>query len=132
LEIYELRAILEPLALSKSMFNFTEKHRGELKSCHHSMLITETVVEYIELNRIFHDLLTMHCESPRLLGFIKTISHGFAQDTPQIIPGQMEKSNSEHGGILQAILDNNEQKASELLATHIQRTGDELVVYLEK
>lgn len=132
LEIYELRTILEPLALKKSMLYFTEKDRRDLKGYHQSMLATDTEEKYTALNREFHDLLSMHCKSPRLLGFIQTISHGFAQDTPQIIPGQIEKSNNEHEKILQAVLENDEQKSSDLLAAHIKRTGDELVLYLEK
>lgn len=129
-EIYELRAILEPLALKKSMLHFTEKDRRELKKYHNLMLESEIEEEYTELNRKFHLLLLKDCNSPRLFSFIQTISHGFAQDTPQVIPGQIEKSNQEHGEILQAILENDENLASEELAKHIARTGEELLVYL--
>ena len=132
LEIYELRAVLEPLALKKSMLYFTELNRRELKRCHESMLEAETEEKYIELNKEFHNLLITQCNSPRLLGFIKTISRGFAQDTPLIIPGQIKKSNGEHEKILQAVLENDEQQSSNFLAAHIQRTGEELVIYLEK
>ena len=128
-EIYELRSVLESLALKKSMQHFTEEDRKTIKKYHDSMM-EATAEEYIELNKEFHDLLTSSCESPRLLSFIHTISRGLAQDTPLVIPGQMEKSNVEHERIVQAILENDAEGAASYLAEHIHRTGVELVKYL--
>ncbi len=130
-EIYELRSVLESLALKKSMQHFTEEDYKLIKQYHDSMM-EATTKEYIELNKEFHDMLTSSCESPRLLGFIHTISRGLAQDTPLVIPGQMEKSNTEHGRIVQAILENDGEGAAACLAEHIQRTGMELVRYLDE
>lgn len=129
-EIYELRSVLESLALRKSMKYFTEEDRKLIKQYHDSMM-KATTEEYIELNKEFHDLLTNNCESPRLLGFINTISRGLAQDTPLVIPGQMDKSNTEHERIVQAILESDAEGAAEYLAEHIHRTGIELVKYLD-
>ena len=130
-EIYELRSVLESLALKKSMQHFAEEDRRLIKQYHDSM-VEATTEEYIELNKEFHDLLTSSCESPRLLGFINTISRGLAQDTPLVIPGQMKKSNTEHEKIVQAILENDADGAAEHLAEHIHRTGRELVKYLDE
>lgn len=130
-EIYELRALLEPLALKKSIKTFSDEDRHLLKNYHESMLEAPSE-DYIELNRKFHDLLVSRCESPRLLSFIQTISRGFAQDTPLVIPGQLEKSNSEHGRIVEAILEEDAEKAADCLAKHIERTGKELVIYLDE
>lgn len=130
-EIYELRAILEPLALTKSMLNLSEEDLESLKSYHKKMKETENGEAYVEYNREFHRLLFSRCESPRLLSFIETISHGFAQDTPQIIPGQISKSNQEHEKILGSILKGEKEQAARYLAEHISRTSRELIVAME-
>lgn len=131
IEIYELRATLEPLALKKSMEHYTAEDINQLSNYHTLMLNADSDVEYVEHNVQFHNLLLSRCNSPRLIGFIETISNGFAQDTPQIIPGQIEKSNKEHQAIIEAILDGNGEKAANALSFHIERTGKELILSLE-
>jgi DNA-binding GntR family transcriptional regulator len=130
-EIYELRSILEPLALEKSIDSITQDDLSILSRYHQSMLNTESDEDFVEYNRKFHKILFSHCNSPRLLGFIETISNGFAQDTPQIIPGQRQKSNKEHNDILKAIIQGDGKKASDFLSSHIRRTGEELLTTLE-
>src|SRR5699024_12746042 len=79
--------------------SFPTRRSSDLLDClsklHQEMVHSESGESYVELNADFHKLLFSRCNSPRLLGFIETISHGFAQDTPQIIPGQIQKSNKD-------------------------------------
>lgn len=131
MEIYELRSVLEPLALKKSMANFSNGDLNALQMYDESMKKSADEEEYVELNAAFHQLLSSRCKSPRLLGFIDTIGRGFSQDTPQIIRGQIQKSNKEHETILKAILNGDEEKAADSLASHIRRTGDELIDAME-
>lgn len=130
-EIYEIRSVLEPLALKKSMEYFDSGDLETLKSYHQRMLKADNEDEYVELNTNFHKLLSTRCKSPRLLNLIKTISRGFPLDTPQIIHGQIDKSNIEHEKILSAILEQDKVKAAKYLADHISRTGKELLVAME-
>lgn len=130
-ELYELRVILEPLALRKSVRNLSKQDLDALKSNHEDMMLASGD-EYTEINKEFHQTLLSRCESPRLMAFIETISHGFTQDTPEIIPGQIEKSNKEHARILEAILEGHPDKAADYLAKHIERSGIELVASLQK
>lgn len=130
-EIYELRSVLEPLALKKSIENFSKEDLDVLKLYCETMKETDSEEEYVEMNTKFHHLMSSKCDSPRLLGFIETTSRGFSQDTPQIIRGQIMKSNKEHHSILHAILNNEKEKAAQYLALHIKRTGDELVTTMK-
>ncbi|WP_085993082.1 GntR family transcriptional regulator [Oceanobacillus senegalensis] len=130
-EIYELRILLEPVALKKSIQYFTENDFKQLSLLHQEMVSASTGESYVELNVKFHNLLFSRCNSPRLLGFIETISHGFAQDTPQLIPGQIQKSNKEHEAIMESIYQGDVEKAGEYLAKHIERTGKELIASME-
>jgi len=130
-EIYELRSILEPLALRKSMENFNQQDLSFLTYLYKTMKGTDSEEEYIEMNANFHHFLSSKCESPRLLGFIETVSRGFSQDTPQLISGQIKKSNKEHSNILNAILNNEKAKAESYLSEHIDRTGQQLVELMQ-
>ncbi|MGM8216307.1 GntR family transcriptional regulator [Bacillaceae bacterium W0354] len=129
-EIFELRSILEPLALKKSMKRFTDKDIEKLKSYHHSMKQTTCEDTYVEFNAKFHKHLFSRSQSPRLIDFIEKISLGIVRDTPLIIEGQMKISNQEHEKILQAILINSPEEAAEHLAEHISRAGEELIIAL--
>lgn len=131
-EIYELRSMLEALALKKSMEHFSKADMDALSAYHQSMLQTSSNEEYVDYNAKFHDVLVSRCKSSRLLSFIETVSHGFALDTPQIIPGQIQKSNKEHANILKAIEEKDADNAADFLAQHIRRTGEELLTTLEK
>jgi len=114
-----------------SMENFDQEDLKMLTLFYKTMNETENKEEYIEMNTKFHHLLSSKCESPRLLGFIETISRGFSQDTPQIIRGQIEKSDKEHCNIINAVLNNEPEKAASYLGEHINRTGKELVVLMQ-
>lgn len=131
-EIYELRAVLEPLALKHSLLIIDTHTRNEMNNVHISMLSTTSNEDYVELNSRFHQLLFQGCHKQRLMGFIDTISHGFALDTPLIIPDQIEKSNEEHAKIVVAINDKQYEQAEVALKQHIERTGQELLNYLDE
>src|SRR5699024_4620079 len=130
LESEEL-VILEPLALRKSIENFNQQDLSFLTYLYKTMKGTDSEEEYIEMNANFHHFLSSKCESPRLLGFIETVSRGFSQDTPQLISGQIKKSNKEHSNILNAILNNEKAKAESYLSEHIDRTGQQLVELMQ-
>lgn len=131
-EIYELRTLLEPIALKKSMAHFTEQDIHKLENLHKQMQLSDTEELYSEINEQFHKFMISQCESPRLLGFIESVSSGFAQDTPMIVSGQIEKSNREHDEILNSIKQGNQENAAKHLATHISRSGKELLNSLKE
>ncbi|RKQ35792.1 GntR family transcriptional regulator [Oceanobacillus halophilus] len=130
-EIYELRALLEPEALTKGIGNFTKEEINKLEEFHQGMIETNSRDHFVELNIQFHQLLINKCNRPRLLGIIGTISNGFPHDTPQIIPGQIEKSIQEHEQILNAIKNRETETAATCLSEHIRRSGEELIQSME-
>lgn len=131
-EIYEIRAMLEPFTLKKSIPKLTSDNLNELKSLHEKMVDTTNHEEYVELNRTFHDITLSGCESKRLHGLMSRVSHGIAKDTPYVIPDQIEKSNKEHAVILESILKEDIQKACNEYEDHISRTHKDLIAVLKK
>ena len=131
-EIYELLTMLESLALKKSIPHLTDKILEEMQQLHLKMLDTKEKEEYVDLNRQFHTVSLSGCKSKRIHGLMARVSHGIAKDTPYVIPGQIEKSNIEHGIILEAISNRNAEKAAAELSHHINRTREDLIEVLKE
>lgn len=130
-EIYEIRTMLEPMTLRKSIPNLTQEDLEALKDLHEKMLVTTAVDEYVELNREFHNITLSGSRSKRLHGLMARVSHGIAKDTPYMIPDQIEKSNKEHTKILDAIFNGEVEKACDEFAHHISRTHMDLMPLLK-
>lgn len=129
-EIYELRTILEPFTLEKSIPNLTLDDVISLENLHKKMIETTDVETYVDLNNQFHNLSLSGSKSKRLHGLMARVSHGIAKDTPYVIPDQIEKSNVEHAKILHAIKENDVKEASSEYAYHINRTHKDLTPLL--
>ncbi|MCQ6268384.1 GntR family transcriptional regulator [Fictibacillus sp. WQ 8-8] len=131
LEIYELRSQLEKMAVELSVEKLKDEDVEQLKNLVVKMESTNEVDEFVYTNIEFHQLLIKYCPWKRLLKFIETLWNGFPQDTPQILTGQIDKSNQEHRAILEAVLIKDNVKASKLVSNHIKRTGTMLVQKLQ-
>jgi DNA-binding GntR family transcriptional regulator len=131
-EIYALRSELEKMAASLSVSRLTELDIKELQHKFKEMGEADNVDDFVAANIEFHRLIIKRCPWKRLLSFIDTLWNGFPQHTPHLLPKQMEKSNEEHKEILNAITKKDSEKASILLAMHIERTGDSLLKKLQE
>ncbi|WFT76829.1 GntR family transcriptional regulator [Halobacillus naozhouensis] len=126
-EIYHLRACLEKLAVEQSVPHLTAGDISELKRLMEEMEGTEDPEVFVQANISYHHLLIKRCNWNRLLSFIETLWNGFPQQTPTLLPGQMDLSNQEHQQILDAVNEKDESKAAVLVSEHIKRTGEALV-----
>lgn len=129
-EIYELRALLESKAVELSAGRMNEKDVAELESLVEEMknaVRKQEFDRFIELNVKFHKHLVKYCTWRRLLSFIEMLWNGFPQQTPHILPNQMEMSELEHEAILRAIKANDAAEAARLVQNHIRRTGEHLI-----
>ncbi|MEW9673973.1 GntR family transcriptional regulator [Ammoniphilus sp. 3BR4] len=130
-EIYLLRSVLEKMAVEESLKKIQKQDIVEMESLVTIMDQVDEVDYFISTNIEFHRLLMKHCTKKRLLSFINTLWNGFPQQTPHLLENQMKKSNQEHREILEAVKENEVQKAAELVSNHVQRTGDALVRYIK-
>lgn len=126
-EIYRLRTELEKIAVELSVERMTESDIAQLESLVLAMEELEDVNQFVQANVEFHKSLIKHCPWNRLLSFIEILWNGFPQHTPQVIPGQMAMSKQEHKEIMAAVRERDAQKAAQLLAAHIKRTGEQLI-----
>lgn len=131
-EIYELRAVLEPMALRKNREVTEPDIIRELQAYQDRMKSAKQVEDYIEANKLFHDLLMAGCEMPRLLGMIESVARGFPFQTPQLVEGRMKTILKEHDKIIDALKNKEIDEAADCLTVHIQQAGAELIFSLEK
>ncbi|BCJ86395.1 transcription regulator [Effusibacillus dendaii] len=133
-EIYQLRAILEWLAIERSMPNLTEEDKKMLKQLTIDMeraVEDDDIERFVELNDDFHRLLRKGCGWRRTQMILDMLWHGFPPHTPNILPRQIERSLQEHRKMVELIETGDLEGLKRVIQEHILRTGDALKQYLD-
>lgn len=133
LELSEMRAVLEVLALRHAMQNLTDEDLSAAETA----LVTGEVSDELEIwdiaNRHFHRALVTPCGMPRLLAAIDDLHEAgarFLYATWQTFERQSATDALEHRAILAAACSGNQEEACFLLHTHIVTAGQALARYV--
>lgn len=124
-EIYEMRLLLEPLSVSKSVGHIEADALTRAATLQRRMEEVSEVSDWIALNREFHALLTDRETAPMLNDMIVTLRNKSALQVAwsmSAVPQRVEASNSEHAAIVDAF--RREDKATAIDATqrHLRAT----------
>ncbi|MBT2679240.1 GntR family transcriptional regulator [Bacillus sp. ISL-35] len=130
-EIYALRSELEKMAVHQSVNLLTEEDIEQLSFLVSEMENANDADTFVQYNIDFHRLLVKRCKWERLNSFIGTLWNGLPQQTPHLLTGQIETSNSEHRKILEAVINKDNETAAKLISEHIYRTGEKLIESLK-
>lgn len=103
-EIYALRSELEKMAVYQSVDLLTDEDITQLSSLVAEMERADDADTFVQYNIDFHRLLVKRCNWERLNSFIGTLWNGLPQQTPHLLTGQIETSNTEHRKILEAVV----------------------------
>jgi DNA-binding GntR family transcriptional regulator len=130
-ELYELRLLLEPVALRKSMAEPALVDRARVKAAHAAMnaaIGTDDIVVKERLHRDFHRSLFEACGSSMLLALTDTMSvHSARYRLLSAEPrGGWSAVEKEHEDLVTAFLANDVEAAVAQLESHITRTLDTL------
>ncbi|REC61617.1 hypothetical protein DRF65_14265 [Chryseobacterium pennae] len=131
IEIYPLRAKLEPFALELSGIP-DQRVLEELIEININILNTKTSKEIVELDERWHLLLISNCPNKRLLKMIK-ILHRQSQRYEyayMAMNNTVEKSITQHDNIITCLQNGQLQKAAELLAKNNLVGVDTLINWL--
>jgi DNA-binding GntR family transcriptional regulator len=104
-ETYSLRLILEPIAVRKAVENITAESLAEADRLAKAMRRTKDVGEWLDLNHVFHELLTDPADSPRLLAIIESLRNAAAIQIAwsfKASQSQMTTANEDHQRIVEA------------------------------
>jgi len=127
-EILRLRCHLEDLALRESVSNGGQEWEEALVLSHHRLSRAErdNSPDFEGLHKDFHMKLLASCQSPILLRFcdqLYDLNVRYRYLAGRAKSYKRRDVASEHRAILDAAVERNVEKASELLLVHYRRTG---------
>lgn len=130
-EIYGLRLLLEPYAAGKALDYMTANDLEELENVVQEM--KEAAIErYVQLNQTFHLSLYELSRQHRLVRMIQSLWSGLMPLTPITVPGQLERSASEHEAILRALQERRRDVLEALMREHIEHAAKALQAHLAR
>jgi DNA-binding GntR family transcriptional regulator len=136
-EIYDLREMLERLAVRKTIENITEEKVQILTQTIDEMAYhvkMKKIYEYGKLDMDFHILLCKLSGNERLLDIIKNLQYQIRLllKTSINLPERgVDLSFNEHKELYNAILSKNADKAETQIRKHISRTKEAVLNYLD-
>lgn len=124
-DVYELRLLLEPLAMRKAAESITTEELAGAEELHERMTRAADDAEWIELNRRFHQLLTAASRGIRLPGLVANLQDISAMYVGAVItsaPRVRAKGDVEHRATLDALRDGDGERAAEAMRAHLMST----------
>ncbi|MDP4106525.1 MAG: GntR family transcriptional regulator [Bacillota bacterium] len=133
-EIYHTRALLEGLAVEKSLPFLKEKDKKQLKDIlvrMEGMKITDaTNDQYTQLNSAFHETLRSGCPWTRVEKIVETL--GISPIAPNLLVNYYPETQREHRMIYEAALRGDPAELRAAVEYHILRTKNNLIQYMEE
>lgn len=131
-EIYELREILEPLAVERAVHRVSEE---DIKSIRDILTEARKAAERGEqqslsqLNREFHTRLTSHCDNSRIVETLKQLQDQIRVMTLRFwkVRATYLEEAEQHEAILAAVETGDSERAAELMRQHIMRFRDRYI-----
>jgi DNA-binding GntR family transcriptional regulator len=126
-QIYEIRMVLEPLAMRQAVPNVTEALLERLRRLHESMSAEPHAVDWVDRNRVFHMAVYEASSSPRLASIIRNLQDAsvmyigaFLQQKPEL----RTEANHDHAEILDALENRDVEAAVAALEKHLRTSID--------
>lgn len=133
-EVFDMRSVLEGLALRVAVPKITERHLNRLERLLDEMdECRDESAEWVGRHRVFHEYLCSLSERPRLM---RQISALYSVIEPPmrlwLQHAQPPSAREEHSEILEAIRSGDAALAERVLREHIEGTVPELARFLEQ
>ncbi|MGF1622487.1 MAG: GntR family transcriptional regulator [Rhodomicrobiaceae bacterium] len=130
-DLFELRAQIEDLMISRLAGRFTEKHAETLEAHIAREIAAENGPEPISIRLAteFHILMAQLTESPVLLRYVEEVAYRCGLTLAQFSrPHSADCGIQEHRQILDALSAGDEAKARELMRTHLSAVADRALI----
>jgi DNA-binding GntR family transcriptional regulator len=121
-DIYEIRRVLEPLAMRQAVSNVSDALIARLRKLHEGMLADPHSVDWVDRNRVFHMAVYETAASPRLAAIIRNLQDAsvmYIGASLQQKPGLREDANRDHAEILDALERRDTEAAVKALEDHL-------------
>jgi DNA-binding GntR family transcriptional regulator len=126
-DIYEIRMVLEPLAMRQAVPNISDALIERLRKLHEAMLADPHSVDWVDRNRVFHMAVYETSASPRLAAIIRNLQDAsvmYIGASLQHKPELREDANHDHAAILEALENRDAEAAIEALEHHLRTSID--------
>jgi DNA-binding GntR family transcriptional regulator len=124
-EIYDLRLVLDPIAVRRAVERITAEELATAQAIHETMLATGDLGEWVDANREFHRALQQAAGAERLIGIIDGLRNSAAMQVALSLKAessQVTQANADHEKILQAFRDRDADAAVQLTEDHLRNT----------
>lgn len=131
-EYLEIRTLLECQAAVKACRNATDF--SSLEKLQKRIIAQASEMDqskFRKLNTQFHYELWTLAQSPNLERLLKQIWYTAPSPYPSDVSANIQRNIREHGAILEALVEHNEQKAISAVSFHINKTRDIVVDVLQ-
>ncbi len=121
-EIYQIRRLLEPVAMRQVVPNISEGLLARLRKLHQRMLDEPHSAAWVDFNRTFHLAIYEAAASPRLAAIIRSLQDAsvmYIGASLQLAPGLREEANRDHAAILEALERRDTEAAVEAILRHL-------------
>lgn len=124
-EIYDLRLVLDPIAVRRAVEWIKPEELATAQAIHETMLGTDDLGEWVDANREFHRVLQQAARSDRLISIIDGLRNSAAMQVALSLKAessQITQANTDHAKILQAFRDHDADAAVRLTEDHLRNT----------
>jgi len=122
-DIYEIRKVLEPLAMRQAIPSMTEPLLARLLELHEAMVEEPLSTDWVERNRVFHLATFEAGTSSQLAGIIRNLQDAslmFIGAALQNPPWLRDRANQDHAAILGALERRDTEAAVDAVIAHLQ------------
>ena len=126
-DIYEIRSVLEPLAMRQAVPKLSDALIARLRKLHESMLAEPHAADWVDHNRVFHMAIYEAHASPRLAAIIRNLQDAsvmYIGSSLQHKPDLREEANEDHSQILEALENRDVEAAVTALEDHLRTSID--------
>ena len=124
-EIYEIRVLLEPASIAKTVRLISEKELAAVERLLERMEADKDPGTWANLNRDFHALLSRAARAPLLssvLSNLRNRSAIYVAMSLQEYPERLEVGNREHRALVEACREREAEGAAEVVKQHLEST----------
>lgn len=122
-DIYEIRAVLEPLAMRQAVPHLSDSLLARLRELHRTMLDEPHSADWVDRNRVFHMAVYETAASPRLAAIIRNLQDASVMYIGASLkdkPSLRDEANHDHAEILAALESRDPDAAVAALTKHLR------------
>ncbi|HET8738419.1 MAG TPA: GntR family transcriptional regulator [Acidimicrobiia bacterium] len=126
-DIYEIRMVLEPLAMRQAVPNISDALVARLRKLHASMEAEPQSVDWVDRNRVFHMAVYETAASPRLASIIRNLQDASVMYIGSFLqqePALRDEANHDHARILDALEKRDVEAAVAAVEDHLRTSID--------